>query len=329
MIRFRSIASIAVCLTVCGLTACSGDSTPASAPSAPPAPSTHWRVLAPLADGPRQEVGVAALAGEIYVIGGFDESNAAVADVEAYNPTTNTWRRVAPLPMALHHPNVAAARGRIYVVGALTTGFAATGVVYEYDPGANAWAARASMPSGTERGAAATASIGDRIYVAGGARGVAVNDFSVYDSTTNTWESLPALPTAREHFFAVTSGTRIITIGGRTGSLLAQVEIFDTATNQWTTGAPLPTPRGGHMGSIISGHVHVLGGEGNAAPGSNGVFAVHEVYDIATNTWSTAEPMRTPRHGTQAVTVDNVLYAIGGGTQQGFGATAVNEAFAP
>ena len=239
MIRFRSIASIAVCLTVCGFTACSGDSTPAPAPapSAPPAPSTHWRVLAPLADGPRQEVGVATLAGEIYVIGGFDESNAAVADVEAYNPTTNTWRRVAPLPMALHHPNVAAARGRIYVVGALTTGFAATGVVYEYDPGANAWVARASMPSGTERGAAATASIGDQIYVAGGARGVTVNDFSVYDSTTNTWESLPALPTAREHFFAVTSGTRIITIGGRAGLLLAQVEIFDTAT---TSGPPAP-----------------------------------------------------------------------------------------
>ena len=325
MSRIRSLVWTCACVPGIVLAACAGD----PAPTPPPATSS-WRVLAPLADGPRQENGVAVLNGEIFVVGGFDENGAVVADAEAYNPATNTWRRVAPLPAPLHHPNVAVARGRIYVVGALTaSNFAATGAVYEYDPLTDTWATRAAMPAGTQRGAAATAAIGDRIYIAGGARGAAVNEFSVYDAAANTWQALPALPTAREHFFAVASGTRIITIGGRAGALRAQVEIFDTANNQWTTGTPLPTPRGGHMGAIVNGRVHVLGGEGNPAPGTNGVFAEHEVYDIAANTWSTAERMRTPRHGTQAVTINGVLYAIGGATRQGFGAVAANEAFAP
>src|SRR4029450_3758920 len=113
-----------------------------------------------------------------------------------------------------------AARRRPYAVAALTPAFAATGVVYELDPSSGAWTTRAPMPTGSERGAAATAAIGDRIYVAGGFRGAAVTDFPVYDSATNTWQSLPALPTAREHFFGVASGTRIITIGGGGGGVL-------------------------------------------------------------------------------------------------------------
>lgn len=326
MYRLRTVVLAAICIGLSS-SACSG-----GAPAAQTAPAASgWRTLAPIAGGPRQENGVAVLNGEIYVIGGFSAARAIVAAVEAYDPATNTWRRVAPQPVPLHHPNVAVARGRLYVAGALSgSGFAATGATYEYDPAADRWTARAPMPAGTERGAAATAAIGDRIYVAGGYRGGAVGDFSVYDAAADTWQALPALPTAREHFFAVSSGTRVITVGGRAGGrLLAQVEIFDTATNRWSSGAPLPTPRGGHLGALVDGRIHALGGEGNATAGSNGVFAEHEVYDPATDAWRAAERMRTPRHGTQAVALGGVLYAIGGATLQGFGAVAVNEAFAP
>src|SRR5690349_23633942 len=49
-------------------------------------------LAAPLAAGPRQETAVVAVAGEIYVIGGFDEQSRVVADVEAFDPALGTWR---------------------------------------------------------------------------------------------------------------------------------------------------------------------------------------------------------------------------------------------
>ena len=46
-------------------------------------------------------------------------------------------------------------------------------------------------------------------------------------------------------------------------------------------------------------------------------FAVHEVYDVATNAWSNAAAMAIPRHGIAAVTLDDRILTPGGGTIQG------------
>jgi N-acetylneuraminic acid mutarotase len=268
------------------------------------------------------------LNGEIFVVGGFDETRAIVADVEAYRIATGAWRRVTPLPLPLHHVNVAAARGNVYVVGALQgAGFAATGVALEYDLSSGRWSSKAAMPAGTERGASAVAAIGDLIYVAGGARGAAVTDFSAYDTATDTWQALAALPVASEHFVGVAVAGLFYAIGGRNPNLRNEVQIYDPASNRWTAGRPMPTARGGIIGAAVNGRIHIVGGEGNSAA-ANGIFDQHEMYDPASDTWSTLEPMRTPRHGSGAVGVNGVLYVPGGATQQGFGAVAVHESFA-
>jgi N-acetylneuraminic acid mutarotase len=307
------------------LVSCGGDPADTNPPG-----NSSWRTLAPIADGPRQENGVALLNGEIYVVGGFDESRAIVTDVEAFNPSTNTWRRLAPLPTPLHHPNVAVAGGRLYVVGALETmAFTATGVTLEYNPATNSWAQRAPMPAGSQRGASAVAAIGDRIYVAGGFRGGSVAEFSYYDVVANTWTALAALPGARDHLVGAAVNGLFYAIAGRNGSTLSgAVNIYNPVTNAWATGASMPTPRGGCMSGIVNGVIHVVGGEGNTAVGT-GIFEQHEAYDPATDTWTTREKMRTPRHGSGAIGVNGVLYVPGGATVQGFGAVNINEAFTP
>src|SRR5262249_38918870 len=94
-------------------------------------PRKGWTALAPLAAGPRQETAVVALAGRIYVLGGFTGSLEIVPRVEAYDPGKDSWREVAPLPRALHHTNAAAVGGRLYVLGALVgSSFAAVGDAY-------------------------------------------------------------------------------------------------------------------------------------------------------------------------------------------------------
>jgi N-acetylneuraminic acid mutarotase len=297
--------------------------------SSPRVVATKWQRSPDLTQGPRQECGVAAVDGQIIVVGGFDATRSIVEIAEAYNPGKGAWRRLARMPMPLHHPNVASARGRLYIVGGLEQQtFMAIGVTFEYDPVGDRWSAASGLPPATQRGASAVAAIGDRIYVAGGARdGVAVTDVSAYDVVDNRWQSLPPLPVATEHTVGAAVNGLFYVIGGRSGvTLRDQVQIFDPATSRWSAGRPMPTPRGGLMGGVVRNRIHVVGGEGNRAAAS-GVFDQHEAYDPAHDVWTTLEPMRVPRHGTGAASVDDVLYIPGGATVQGFGAVASCEAY--
>src|SRR5215472_1584767 len=79
-----------------------------------------WSTHAALSLGPRQEMGVAALDGKVYVVGGFDGSGQPVATVEVYDPARDRWTQKASLPAPLHHVNVAAVGSKLYVVGGLS-----------------------------------------------------------------------------------------------------------------------------------------------------------------------------------------------------------------
>jgi N-acetylneuraminic acid mutarotase len=234
------------------------------------------------------------------------------------------------LPRPLHHVNAAVAGGKIWVVGALEgPSFVAVGDTLVFDPATAAWSARATMPPGTERGSSFVAAIGDVVYVAGGLRGgVAVADFSAYDAARDVWTSLPALPAARDHGVGVAVGTVFLAIGGRDGAISAhtrRVDAFDPATSAWTARAPMPTSRAGFAAAVARDRVAVAGGEGNAWAAS-GVFQEVELYDPAMDTWTSLASMRTPRHGTGAAAVGDVVYVPGGATVQALGATAVTEA---
>jgi N-acetylneuraminic acid mutarotase len=296
-------------------------------------PGAGWRTLAPLALGARQEHPSVVLAGEIFVVGGFDGSARIVDSVEAYDPLRDAWRSdVAALPVALHHANVAEVNGRIYVAGFLRElGFEPDGRVFEYDPTDDRWRERRSMPPGSERGASGVAVIDGRIFVAGGLRGGTVATFSVYDPVADEWEPLPDLPLALDHLAAAGVGGIFYALGGRNGSIVsgtAATFAYDPATRGWTRRTDMPTARGGVTGVVLDGRIHVLGGEGNRAA-SSGVFPNVEAYDPATDSWEELDPMALPRHGVGAAAFEGRIYVPGGGISQGFGATATVDVLTP
>jgi N-acetylneuraminic acid mutarotase len=290
------------------------------------ASSGDWTPLPPLASGPRQETGVAALAGKIYVIGGFNLAGVVVPTVEAYDPASRAWSAVAPFPRPLHHANAAAVGDKIYVVGALADAtFRAIGDVYVYDPASNSWAPETALPGGQERGGAGVAVIGTKIYVAGGFRGGnSVADFSSYDTSSDMHASLPPLAQASDHLVAGAVGGVVYAIGGRFGGitgLMGRVVAFDPAVGNWSERAPMITPRGGAAAAVVRDRIVVAGGEGNVAVPS-GVFSQTELFVPASNTWFSLPPMRTPRHGTGGAAIGNTFYVPGGAAVQSFGASA-------
>ncbi len=299
----------------------------ASPSDAAPGTSGTWTAKKPLPKI-KQELGVVALGGKVYVLGGADDKT-IFAEVDVYDPKTDTWSTAAPLPKPLHHINASVVNGRIWITGALEAfSFTAVGDTYVYDPATNTWTQKASMIGGSERGASFVGAIGDVIYVAGGIRGGTVADVSAYDTAGDRWSALPPLPVALDHGCSAVVNGVLYAIGGRGASIgghTTRVDALDPKSGAWLPRAPMPTSRAGAACAVVKDKVVVAGGEGNPKTAS-GVFAEVEVFDPATNAWTSLPPMRTPRHGTAGATVDDIVYVPGGATKQGFGAVSDVEA---
>lgn len=262
--------------------------------------------------------------GKFYLAGGLSSSRQ-----EAYDPVSNAWADVAPLPATLDHIQGVELGGKIYYLGGLINWPSpATNTVYIYNPATNTFTQGANMPR--PRGAGGVAVHNGKIYYAGGLnQGVAVNWFDVYDPAANTWTQLPNMPHARDHFQAAVVGGKFWAIGGRLqaiNSIVTYNEAYDLTAGTWQAGlAPLPSTRAGFAVAALGNEIFVIGGEGNGA-----TFSTNEAYNTATNTWRTLAPMPTARHGIEATVCNGGLYIAAGGTiQGGAGPTNVQQVFFP
>lgn len=296
-----------------------------------------WSTAAP-APTERTEVASAALAGKIYVVGGFSKPNlknvlklAISSDVEVYDPVADSWSTTTPLPEGRHHAGIASLNGYLYVVGGFTKSFLsiwhAVPTVYQYNPATEEWRQLAPMP--TARGALGVAVYQNRLYAIGGYDGKRNSDaVEIFDPETNTWISAAPMPTPRDHLAVVTVGSRIYAIGGRPEldyhQNMGTVEEYDPQTNQWQSRANLPTARSGITAGVIDGRIYVIGGESG-----EGTFATNEAYDPAIDQWQTMAPMPTARHGLGSAVVDGRLYVISGGPTPGGSFSQVNEFYTP
>lgn len=322
--RFGPGAALALAVLI--LAGCLGKTTDSTAPVDILSPGT-WVALAPMPTA-RQEVAVAPVNGRVFVIGGFGAGSEPVADVEVYDPATDRWETKAPLPAPTHHAAAAVIDGRLFVVGGYSGGrmsWSPLRTVYEYDDARNSWATRA--PLRQARGGLAVVALGGRLHAIGGSGDSASAAHEIYDPTPDRWTDGPPMPTARDHLAAVAFQGKLWAMGGRTSFVGAQfpnVEIYDPATNAWSSGLPLPVGRGGLAAAVVGDRVYAIGGEAPLR-----IFSANEMYEVAGNRWIGKDPMRTPRHGIGAAVVGNRIYVPGGGTQPGYAATNVHEAYVP
>lgn len=313
--RWKAVVGLAVAVVVL----------PALPPASAATSSGTWTTAA-RSGLPRQEVSYVQAGGKLYLAGG--RSNVQ----QVYDPATNAWSTVAPLPapQPLDHIQTATVNGRIYYLGGVTKWPGpSVGTVYIYDTATDTFSTGAPMPAGRDRGAGGVAAFNGRIYVAGGVHdSLTVGWFDVYDPATDSWASLPNLPHRRDHFQAAVVGGRFWAIGGRISSSATRVgynEAFDLSAGTWATGfAPLPTLRGGFAATVFGSEIAIIGGEGGGS-----TYDDVEAYSTASDTWRRLTSMPSARHGIQAAMWNGAAYIADGGTQQGGGgATDVQEVLA-
>jgi N-acetylneuraminic acid mutarotase len=289
---------------------------------------SFWTAGAPMPT-PRTEVTAVVLKGEIYVIGGFDESSQVSDIVEVYNITNNTWTKAAPLPEPLHHTAAASYNDKIYVVGGYTAPWSPSNKLFIYDPVENKWQEGKPMP--TARGALNVDFINGTLYAIGGSSDRPLNSNEAYDPSSDTWASKASMPTARHHAGSAIVNGNIFVIGGRiSGSLenISNNEAYDPEQDKWITNLEaMPSKRSGIAAAaaspVNSSDIYVFGGEEPSKTFNN-----NEKYDAKTNKWTSEPPMPTARHGLAAVYIqDDKMYVIGGGPQPGLSVSGANEIF--
>jgi hypothetical protein len=79
--------------------------------------------------------------GKFYVVGGVNPRlGTATADLDVYDPVTNKWRTLAPIPTA--GPAIGAVTGgKLFVIVQPSTGDRRS---YDYTPSTNVWRSRAA-----------------------------------------------------------------------------------------------------------------------------------------------------------------------------------------
>jgi hypothetical protein len=113
------------------------------------------------------QLAVAVCDGKIYCIGGTDDLlKVSLSSVECYDPVTNMWTSLTPMPTARGALGAATLNGKIYAVGGGDF-HVALDTVEVYDPKLDHWSTMPSM--NYARGCLGLTCVNNTLYVFGGA----------------------------------------------------------------------------------------------------------------------------------------------------------------
>jgi len=231
------------------------------------------------------------------------------------------WTQKADMPTARAWYATSVVNGKVYAIGGIVgLGMGtATSAVEEYDPATDAWMTKADMP--TARDSLSTCVVDGRIYAIGGYNDLN-NNLSIveeYDPVTDKWTKKANMPTARWGLSTSVVGRRIYAIGGGSpGKIHSElVEEYDPVTDKWTKKADMLTGRTFPSTSMVNGKIYAIGGSNrkNATLDYSGVSTVEE-YDPVEDEWTKKSDMPTARWALSTSTVNDRIYAIGGGDRQ-------------
>jgi len=243
-------------------------------------PSDTWISSLTPASTIRSEGVGAEHGGFVYCLGG--RSGVVLDVLERYDPTSDSWTVLTPMPTARAGLAAAVVGDRIFAIGGrdgTTPGSGnALNCVEAYDIDTDTWSpacgtagALAAMP--TPRMDVAAVAHGGKIYVAGGATGFnpgvngpVVPTLQVYNPVKNTWQTRAPMPVPVANAAVSTCGQRILVIGGRNvqmfgfgGTKLDAVQEFNPNTNSWLVLDPIPTGRSEEGAEFHGGRIYVLG----------------------------------------------------------------------
>ncbi len=311
----------------------------------------------------RSGLGVAAVNGKIYAIGGNTENgyipNNEGNDYKAkgwitnaneeYDSLTDRWTFKTPMLTPRYNFAIAAYQNKIYCMGGVINWYSGTinytAVNEVYDPATDTWETKAPMLIAA--GAQASV-VGDKIYfVGGGSNGTIIQ---AYDPAVDSWTMKTPLPTELlsqppNTLSTLTSAVlddKIYVISYSGYSSLSWIYTpSDDSWSSWTVSSPDFLKEGNWWsqaavattGIVAAKQIYVF-----FARYPYSTYVPNFAYEVSAATWRGAASVPTYRQNFGVVVLNDIIYVIGGRTynypfpdDSYFTVTeqAVNEQFTP
>jgi len=226
---------------------------------------------------------------------------------------TDTWTTKSPMPTPRASLSVCEVNDKIYAMGGLT----AMSEVEAYDPATDTWAKKSPLPTGRDNISCCV--VNGIIYAIGGMTSDdTVTIVEAYDPATDTWMTKAPMSQPRWNFASGVVNGKIYAIGGvlnyPDSEGLSSVEAYDPATDTWTAKTDMPTARGTLVSATVNDKIYVIGGASLewGVEDKDNYPRVTEMYDPATDTWTTLSDMPVSTVQGGACFHDGKIYVMTG-----------------
>ena len=281
-----------------------------------------WETKATLPQG-GAVYGAVAVEGKIYAFGAYHHNANTYYTSGKYDPATNTWISIPPMPTLRIEFATAVHENKIYIIGGKENrGAASLSTVEVYDPATNSWTSRTSMP--TARDSIQANVVNGKIYVISGEisliephPGAIFSDATeVYDPKLDTWSSAANIPNHVAGYASAVLDNKIYIIGGATEEppvgwhRVNTTQIYEPETDKWRYGASSPyalelAVACATTGEMAPKRIYVFDGYGDKPADLN------LVYEPISDEWTSCA--KQSFYGEVAVAgLHDIIYVIGG-----------------
>jgi N-acetylneuraminic acid mutarotase len=262
---------------------------------------------------------------KVYSFGGYHGDNTCQNYTYQYDPVTNTWATMAPMPFALDWLDASCVNGKFYIMGGFD---AATPHNYclIYDIAGNSWSQGATMPQARIAGGQMIYN-DSLIYMCGGYNGSApTTNVQIYNTYTNAWTVGTALPAADMMCGVAMTGDTLWLVGGYSGACYTNLYygVINPTTNEtitWSTGSALAVPNFNNGATMMTRngnwYLYVVGGFENASTITSAAWE----YNVGADAWNAlpAYPFTVTRNDILVAREGhNEIYVAGGDNSGGW-----------
>jgi N-acetylneuraminic acid mutarotase len=226
--------------------------------------SNRWLPGPPL-PAPRADSAVAAIEGDVYLLGGTSDGEVLDDVIVLHNGAWETKPEMR-LPGKRSYANAAVYNGKLYLFGGMEKAGDLSTIrdnVWVWEDGR--WTQIATIPP-PARSNYAFAVDGHTAYFFGGVTATTdgfhnLGEALAYDMGANRWRELASVPEANRAWGAVPVRGRILLLGGYTSGFAAGIFRFDPITCSYAYAGELPQGLADTRYVRIGGRIYVTGGE--------------------------------------------------------------------
>lgn len=312
----------------------------------PPSPGA-WTVSGTITNTPIYATSTLLPNGKVLLCGGSDYSGNALASAQLYNPATGQWTATTALHDARYgHTATLLNNGTVLVVGGTTDQYGGADTVGQteiFNPANSSWSIGSPLHYPRFFHTATVLANGNVLVSGGmGPNGTNVTPTNVYPAeiynpSTGTWNVTGSLQTGRSsHTATLLQNGQVLVAGGNVPSrflVTGAAELYDPTAGTWSSTAPMPVPLAYHTATLLpDGQVLVAGGDSDIGfIGTFDYYAVQssELFDPATQTWSSSGNMVGPHDNHTATLLPNGLVLVAGTSAYAYNATNSAELYNP